>query len=245
MNTVRRYIAEKQAEIGSHPFFARLEGKPAFDSTMDFVAGMTFWVFVFQDILRLNEARMVSPDLGRIARHHRSEDRGHDAWFLDDLAELDPSPRDYRWLFGQHHAQTRDAAYALVSEVFRATDDYVRIALLLTLESAGHVFFERTADFVSLHGEDESLRYFSKRHLEIEKDHSMFEAEMMKPLDLELSPSVRNEALAMVDRCYAAFNLLFSGLESRLVRRASGNLSVPAPGMPPGSSPDSGAAAKP
>ena len=245
MNTVRRYISEKQAEIGHHPFFARLEGQAAFESTMDFVAGMTFWVFVFQDVLRLNEARMVDPVLGRIARHHRSEDRGHDAWFLEDLAELDPSPRDYRWLFGQHHAQTRDAAYALVSEVFRASDDHVRILLLLTLESAGHVFFERSAEFVSLHGADKSLRYFSSRHLEVEKDHSMFEAEMMKPLDVELSPTVQAEALAMVDRCYAAFDLLFSGLESRLVRRASGNLSVPAPANRPGSDPDTGGAAEP
>jgi hypothetical protein len=245
MNTVRRYISEKQAEIAQHPFFARLEGQAAFESTMDFVAGMTFWVFVFQDILRLNEARMVDPVLGRIARHHRSEDRGHDSWFLDDLDKLDPSPRDYRWLFGQHHAQTRDAAYALISEVFRASNDHVRILLLLTLESAGHVFFERSAEFVSLHGADKSLRYFSSTHLEVEKDHSMFEAEMMKPLDVELSPSVRAEALAMVDRCYAAFDLLFSGLESRVVRRASGNLSVPAPANRPSGDPGTGGPAEP
>jgi hypothetical protein len=230
MNHVRRYLAEKQTEIAGHAFFARLERKQPFESTMDFAAGMTFWVFVFQDILRLNEARVEDPELKRIARHHRAEDRGHDAWFLDDLAALDPSPRDYRWLFGRHHAQTRDAAYSLMSEVFRAHDDYLRIVLLLTLESAGHVFFERMAKYVALHDAGHALRYFSESHLTVEKQHSLFEADLMKPLERELPLSLRTEAFATIDRCYTAFNLLFSGLESRLVRRANGNFSVPAPG---------------
>jgi hypothetical protein len=178
--------------------------------------------------------------LRRIARHHRAEDRGHEAWFLDDLAELDPSPRDYRWLFGRHHAQTRDAAYSLVSEVYRVNDDYLRIILLLTLESAGHVFFEKLATFVALHPEGDHLRYFSHFHLGVEKEHSLFEAELSKPLERVLPVALQAEAVAMIDRCYEAFKLLFAGLESRMVRRANGSFSVPAPGSSSAPSPSMG-----
>ena len=227
MKEVKRHLAERQKDFVSHPFFARLERNDRFESEMGFAPGLTFWVFAFQDILRLNETRVTDPALRKIARHHRAEDRGHEAWFLDDIAELDPSPRDIRWLFGRHHMHTRDAAYALVSEVFRTNDDRVRIALVLTLESAGHVFFERIAAYVQRHGADERLRYFSSNHLEVEKDHALFEAELMKALEVDLPEEVRAESIAMVDRCYEAFHQLFTGLEERLVRRASGTFSVP------------------
>jgi len=226
MNKVRAYLAEKSVELAAHPFFSRLDQKLPFENAMDFVAGVTFWVFTFQDILSINEARVVDPELRRIARHHRSEDRGHELWFLEDLADLDPTPRDFRWLFGPHHAQTRDASHALMSEVFRASDDFVRIALLLTLESAGHMSFERMAKYVDQHEPNTKLRYFSRSHLEVEKAHELYEDEMMKVLDRELSAPVRAEAIAMVDRCYDAFTLLFSGLVNRTERRATGALSV-------------------
>jgi len=43
--------------------------------------------------------------------------------------------------------------------------------------------------------------------------------------------------MAMIDRCYAAFGALFTGLESRVVRRANGNFSVPAPALTQSSQP--------
>lgn len=229
MDQVKRYIAQKQAELVGHPFFTDLDQDKPFEKGMDFAPGLTFWVFAFQDILRLNEQRVVDPTLRPIARHHRAEDRGHDAWFLQDVAEIDPTPRDLSWLFGPHHMQTRDAAYSLVSEVFRTSNDHVRIALLLTLESAGHVFFERVAAYVGRKDASERLRYFSNKHLEVEKQHALFEADMMKTLDIELSHAVRAEALAMIDRCYESFHQIFAGLESRVIRRASGAFSLRPP----------------
>jgi hypothetical protein len=229
MKEVKRHLAERQRDFVSHPFFARLERNDRFESEMAFAPDLTFWVFAFQDILRLNETRVTDPALRKIARHHRAEDRGHEAWFLDDLAELDPVPRDIPWLFGRQHQHTRDAAYALVSEVFRTNDDRVRIALVLTLESAGHIFFERVAAYVERHGASDRLRYFSSTHLAVEKEHALFEAELMKALDVDLPAAVQAESIAMIDRCYDAFHQLFSSLDARLERRASGTFSV-APG---------------
>jgi hypothetical protein len=228
MNYINQHIALRQKEFASHAFFARFtaDGPPA--NLLDAAAGLTFWVFTFQDVLRLNEARITDPALRKIARHHGAEDSGHDVWFSEDIAEIDPTPRDFGWLFGRHHAQTRDASYALIAEVFRAHDDYERIVLLLTLESAGHVFFERVADYVDRTDPNTTLRYFSRWHLDVEKDHELFEAELKTTLDVELDLIVRARTVEMIDRCYDAFTSLFTGLEARLVRRAGGVRSVPA-----------------
>lgn len=223
---VKEYLVEKQHELATHPFFMLFQDGAKFEQAMDFAPGLTFWVFVFQDILRLNEVRMRDPALRRIARHHRAEDKGHDTWFIQDIAALDAAPRDVLWLFGPHHARTRDASYAVLAEVYRATDDYQRVALLFTLEAAGHVFFERVAAFVDKDDQGKALRYFSGRHLAVEKEHELFEQEMTKPAEIELTQPARAEILAMIDRCFEAFWQLFSALESRLARRVSGTYSI-------------------
>src|SRR6185312_10890845 len=106
---------------------------------------LAFWVMSFQDILRLNEQMVNDPVLKRIARHHRDEDLGHERWFLEDIAKLTGGPLTISALYGRASASTRDAAYQLITEVYRATDDRLRIVLVLVLESTGHVFFGRTA----------------------------------------------------------------------------------------------------
>jgi hypothetical protein len=226
MQSVRLHLEDKQAQLAAHPFFTRLEQGRGKHQELVFASGLTFWVFVFQDVLRLNESRVQDPALAKVARHHRAEDRGHERWFLQDVELLDPTPRDVPWLFGAKHAQTRDAAYALMSEVFRATDDRVRVALLLTLESAGHVFFERVAAYVHDGGMTDQLRYFSHHHLEVEKDHALFDEEMKATLEIELPAGAQAEALAMVDRAYQAFTQLFDGLEARLAKHSSGTYSI-------------------
>ena len=231
MKQIEQYLAHKQKVFAAHPFFARLEVGNADSTALDFAPGLTFWVFTFQDLLRLNEARISDPALRKIARHHSAEDRGHEVWFVDDVAQIDPTPRDFRWLFGRHHEQTRDASYALIAEVFQPIDDYARIVLLLTLESAGHVFFERIARYVDHIEPDTTLRYFSRWHLAVEKEHELFEEELHKRLDVSFDPQLRAALTTMIDRCYEAFSDLFVGLEERFVRRASGTKSI-SPGHP-------------
>jgi hypothetical protein len=226
MKLIEQYIAEKQRAFAAHPFFARLQAEALDVNALDFAPGLTFWVFTFQDVLRLNEQRMQDPALRKIARHHSAEDKGHEAWFVDDVAAIDPTPRDFGWLFGRHHEHTRDASYALVAEVFRATSDYNRIVLLLTLESAGHVFFERVARYVEKMQPNTTLRYFSHWHLAVEKDHELFEEELHEQLDVDFDPAQRASMMAMIDRSYDAFNGMFSGLEERFIRRASGFKSI-------------------
>jgi hypothetical protein len=213
MRYVQGRIDGKQAAFARHAFFERISAAPSFEDMMGFAPALSFWVMAFQDALRLGEQLTRDPELRRIVRHHRAEDAGHERWFLADLAHLRLPQPDLPQLFGRAHAGTRDATYSLMSEVFRAQDDRVRVVMLMTLESAGHVFFDRTARLVDRAGMSQRLQYFSFSHLEVEKRHQVFEDELNRRIAaIELPRAVRDEALAVVDRCYEAFHGMFDSL---------------------------------
>ncbi len=100
-----------------------------------------------------------------------------------------------------------------MSEIYKTDNELLNIALLLTLESSGHVFFEKVVKQVKKAGEDENLKYFSSNHLDVELAHALFEGEMERKLfETPVPINVRREALKMIDRCYDAFNKMFDGL---------------------------------
>jgi len=213
MKLVELHVAKRQAEFCEHPFFSEDRLGSNLNGAISFAADLTFWVMAFQDILRLNASLTRDQTIRRIVKHHRAEDAGHERWFLEDLASMQVSAPDVRWLFGDRHAPTRDAAYALMSEVYRATDDRMRLVLVKTLESAGHVFFGRVAAAVERAGWTKALKYFSFSHLEVEKNHQVFEEEIAKVVsEMRLEPKARAEAKQLVDRCYAAFVSMFDAI---------------------------------
>src|SRR6478735_2665647 len=167
MKLVEAYVAKKQAEFSRHAFFADQQLDSGLWGVLSFAPDLTFWVMAFQDILRLNAARTQDPQLRKIVRHHMAEDAGHERWFLDDLAAMQMPVPDVRWLFSKRHSPTRDAAYQLLSEVYRTNDDRMRLVLITTLESAGHVFFGRISEIVEKAGWTKALKYFSFSHLEV------------------------------------------------------------------------------
>jgi hypothetical protein len=216
MKRIEAYVAKRQEEFREHAFFAEEKLSSDLRSGLSFAPDLTFWVMAFQDILRLNAALTRDPEIRRIVRHHRAEDAGHDEWFLEDLAKMQVPAPDVRWLFGDRHKATRDAAYSLVSEVYRATDDRLRLVLVKTLESAGHVFFGRVAAAVERAGWTKALKYFSFSHLEVEKSHQVFEDQIARTVSaMRLEPKVRAEAKQLVDRCYTAFWSMFDAICAR------------------------------
>ena len=220
MKTIQTYIDSKQNEFMNHPFFNILEDLNSLEEISYFVPELTFWAMTFQDILRINEERVKDPYLKKVARHHRLEDAGHEKWFLSDkkyMSELcnDKScgRDDVAWLYSKDSQLVRDAAYAIMSEIYKLDEEMLNVVLLLTLESSGHVFFEKVVQQVKKAGEDKNLKYFSSSHLEVELAHALFEEEMERKIfERRLSISTRREALKMIDRCYDAFNKMFDGL---------------------------------
>jgi len=213
MKLVEAHVAKRQAEFSKHDFFADERLGAGVGGVLSFAPDLTFWVMAFQDILRLNASLTRNPQMRKIVRHHRAEDAGHDRWFLEDLAAMQMPAPDVRWLFSERHSPTRDAAYALVSEVYRTKDDRLRLVLVKALESAGHVFFGRVAAVVERAGWTKLLKYFSFSHLEVEKNHAVFEEEIARIVSgIRLPPKVRVEAKQLIDRCYAAFTAMFDAL---------------------------------
>ena len=120
MHVIEAHIREHQARFSGHRFFSHLKGKTSVQQAMGFAPDLSFWVLTFQNVLRLNETRVESDELRRLARAHRIEDAGHDRWFLEDLAAL-RSPRgcNAAFLFSRKHVTTRDAAYDILGEVLQ------------------------------------------------------------------------------------------------------------------------------
>jgi hypothetical protein len=229
MKTVQTYIDSKQNEFMNHPFFSMLEELNSIEEISYFVPELTFWAMTFQDILRINEERVTDPYLKKVARHHRLEDAGHEKWFLSDkkyMGELCNNAAcgrdDVAWLYSKDSQLVRDAAYSIMSEIYKVDEEILNIVLLLTLESSGHVFFEKVVKQVKKTGQDKNLQYFSSSHLEVEMAHAIFEEEMEKKIfSLKLPISTRREALKMIDRCYDSFNKMFDGLILALNKRLS------------------------
>jgi hypothetical protein len=217
MKRVQDRIAVRQAELAGHTFFRYLLREDlALEVALRWTPSVAFWSLAFQDVLRLNGERVTDPKMIPIVRHHLVEDSGHDLWYLEDLTALGFKHPGLAELFdcrGPSRA-TRDSAYQVVSEVYRCNDDRLRVNLLLALEGAGHVFFGGVTSMVDRLGGTKRLKYFSRYHLEVEKDHDLFKAEGGDAEDvaaIELTPELEREALLQVDRVFEAVALMLSG----------------------------------
>ncbi|XXY51907.1 hypothetical protein WME91_12265 [Sorangium sp. So ce269] len=221
MKTIQQHIVSHQARFSDHPFFARLEADPPLEHLAPFPLCLTFFVMTFQEILRVCDERVTDPEYKRMVHCHRLEDAGHDRWFLGDLAALGVEVPTAAQLFARPHHAARHASFALMAEAFNARHDASQLTLLLTLESAGHVFFERFARYLERIGEQRPLRYFSQTHLDVEKAHDVFEDCTDARIEsMVLAPEVQAEALQLVDRCYRELQGMFDGFEALIEESA-------------------------
>lgn len=219
MRAVLQHISERQTRFAEHLVFDGLQQDGPLEQVLAFAPRLAFWVMSFQDVLRLNAHFIQDAHLKELATRHHSEESGHDHWFEEDIAALTGGSLSIGEMYGKVHAKTRDASYAIISEVYRQMDDRLRIVLLWALESTSHVFFGRTAVLTAAQGADERLKYFSDHHMKAEAQHAMFEEQLAEELgSMELAPELRAEALAMVDRLYGAFDAMFDGLRIHLER---------------------------
>ncbi|WP_437950079.1 hypothetical protein WME98_04145 [Sorangium sp. So ce296] len=222
MKIVQQHIVRHQEQFSDHPFFARLATDPPFERLAPFPVCLTFFVMTFQDILRICDERATEPGYKSMVHRHRLEDAGHDRWFLGDLAALGLEPPAAAELFGERHRAARNASLALLSEALRARHDACRLTLLLTLESAGHVFFERVARYLERIGERRRLRYFSQTHLDVEKAHDVFEEDTDARIEaISLDQETRTEALQLIDRCYRELTGMFDAIEAQIAAGAA------------------------
>lgn len=211
MTFLASYFDCKESEFAEHSFLQALTNSRSIATLTPYAHGMSLWVMAFQDLLALNSDRMESPELLKLVEQHRREDSGHDRWFIEDMKLLTGQEPSLRSTYSPESKAARRATYAILAEAAQLTTDYERIIFLLTLESAAHVFFDQVAAFVTRVGYAQKLKYFSGVHLDAEEGHESLHGGIEAYAEtLELSFAQWQSAFAMVDRVYAAFDLMFT-----------------------------------
>jgi hypothetical protein len=213
---VQANIGSQQSALARHPFLQRLEkGLARAEHARKIAAQLTFWVMIFQDVLRMNRARIEDPALAQIAQQHLDEDAGHDTYFWQDIRQLS-ALRTPDWYFGPEHAPTRAVSLDILGEVFRASSDGARLTLILALEGAGAEFFSRVVRYFQRAGVSDGLWYFAEAHRNVEESHSVFD-EAVEPIDaIALSEGAAEESLGVVRRVFDNFHRLSGALERHL-----------------------------
>jgi hypothetical protein len=214
---VQADIRSQQAALAKHPFLQRLDnGAAQAAHARQIAADLTFWVMIFQDVLRINRARVEDPAFAQIAQHHLEEDAGHDDYFWQDIRQLS-ALRSPEWYFGPEHAVTREVSLDILGEVFRARSDGARLALILALEGAADEFFSRVVVYFERAGVSGGLWFFGNAHRHVEQSHSAFDEGVASIDAILLSDSALEESRAVVRSVFENFQRLSGELERRLV----------------------------
>lgn len=209
-------IEAEAAIFEQRPYFKLLDGNGTLEDVRILVPGAIFFVFAFQDMLRLNHERVNDPLLRSIAQGHRREDAGHERWFLNDMKMLGIE-RDIGWIFSDAHRPTRDAAFELIAEVLAATDDRQRVAIPLALEAGGHAFFSRAFGFFDRCGVHQKLQYFARSHWEVEQSHEVFEDhQALAVRSIVLDETTRRGTCDMIGRMFAALTRMVDAVCSQI-----------------------------
>jgi hypothetical protein len=213
MSELRDVIRDRQSRLAAAPFLRALESSDSLAEMRAFAPQLYFYVFAFQDMLRLSHERFTDSTLRKIAGRHRAEDAGHQAWFAND-AEALGFTRDVVWVFGDEHRPTRDFSYQMISEILDASDDRIRLLFPLILEAAGALFFPRIVDLIRRSGYEGQLQYFARSHQEVEANHEMFTESSDRELD-EIGFDAPSFAVALdvIHRCFDACERMVAHLE--------------------------------
>lgn len=208
MKRVLAAIGEEGELLKRHAFFVRIDREPL-ETLMPILAYNTgFWNLAFQDVLKILDDSVQSPELKRYSRKHREEDANHHIWFLQDMKTL-----GYPWdsrvysFFEDRNIPTRIHTYKILSELFALRDDRQRVAFLMVLESPGHAFFGKMCEYMERQGISEKMRYFGRGHIEVEINHTIFEDNSEDYIsNIVLEDEIAAESIAMVRRIHALFH---------------------------------------
>jgi len=213
---VEELIASSAAVLRAHPLLKRLEGAGTVEQMQVLAPRFTFYVMCFQDMLRLGSALTTDPVLKEFAVTHESEDLGHEQWFLNDLEALGVE-RNLAWTFSPEHKVTRDISYRIMSEIFGATHDTTRLAVLLALEGIGAEFFGRVIGYLDRLGRSQGLRYFARSHQIVEQSHEVFEGDAHSRLAaIQIPSAVMPEVVRAVARTFEAMARLGDDIDARM-----------------------------
>jgi hypothetical protein len=213
MNDVELAIETHKQAFASHAFLRSLEGPGTLEQFKRFAPRVAFFVMCFQDVLRLVHALSSEVAIKAIAGVHALEDKGHDLWYLSDLARLGV-PLDVHVLFSDAHRLTRDVAYGQIALVVSAKHDQTRLAVALSLEAIGSECFGRAIAMLERAGSADGLEYFARKHQAIEQGHQVFEDDTQSQLShIPIPKEALPEVLEAITSTFEGMTALMDDLE--------------------------------
>ena len=214
MTEVQAVIDVRRRRFEREQLLASLATSSSIDELRAIAPHLTFYVFGFQDMLRLTTELITEPKLRELADSLRQDDAGHERWFLFDMKQLGCTV-DVEWVLGQEHQTTRDVTYGLIGELLRATDDRVRLVFPLVLEATASVFFPYVTNLLA-RAAGPRLLYFGHTHLDAEAGHDLYgEARAQQLAAIEFDVAAHEAAISLVHRCFDQFERLFDHLEQQ------------------------------
>ena len=169
-----------------------------------------YWIFTFQDILRLNLEKIHDADLKEVFTQHQLEDSGHDLWYIHDLSLLGID-LDISTLYNVKNYKIRRAVNEIISLTLQDIEDIERVILVEALEESSHTLFEHTSKYISGFEQADKLKFFSKHHLAAEENHEFRNAKIMdKIFNLELTNTKRASLQNIIDKVYIIFETIFA-----------------------------------
>ena len=220
MVDVEAAIASRRNDFAKHGFLQAVEAGGTLDTFRAIAPRFAFFVLCFQDVLRLAYSESTDVSIRQICEVHAQEDHGHDRWYLQDLEQL-RLPLDVAALFSAEYQTARDVAFGQVSSVIAARHDQTRLAVALSLEAIGAECFGRVIALLERVGAADGLRYFARRHQQIEQSHQVFEASANTAMAAIAVPAEdRDELVLAVNSTFEGMSILLSDLE-RVFKSAS------------------------
>ena len=214
MTEVQAVIDVRSRRFEREQLLASLATAASIDELRAIAPHLTFYVFGFQDMLRLTAELVRDPKLRELADGLRKDDAGHERWFWFDMTQLGCTP-DVEWVLGREHQATRDVTYSLMSELLRADDDRVRMVFPLVLEATAAVFFPYVSNLLA-RAAGPRLLYFGDTHRDAEAAHELYEQARAQQLAaIEFDEPTYVAAVALVHRCFDLFERLFAHLEQQ------------------------------
>lgn len=188
MEAVRHHITKRQARLGEHPFFDGLERDGSPERVLALTPALAFWARALRDVLQANAER------GGPAEDDERR-------YFEDVERLMGSRLPPSLVASDAHPLTREASYQLLYEVLASKTDGLRIVLLTSVEATRELFHQRVGPLAASLGEEERFHIFEQYHGD---DRPELHAGSLTPDD-------EQEALALVDRVFAAFDRMFHG----------------------------------
>lgn len=215
MVEVKESIHRRRQALARVPFLQGLERASSLEHVRQFAPHLYFYVFSFQDMLRISADRIADPELRRIAEQHYAEDEGHHLWFASDAIELG-FERPLTWVLGREHAPMRDLCYELLALLLEVRDDRVRLVFPLILEAAGAEFFFRVVDLLGRAGYQGKLTYFARSHQNVEADHDVFAGPTLARIDaITFDAETYRDAIALVERAFDLLEAVAAHIEAQ------------------------------